>query len=780
MYDLSTLNDAQREAVLVGDGPLLVLAGAGSGKTRVLTTRIAHLVCDCGVEPWRVLAVTFTNKAAREMRERLEAMLSTGVRGMWISTFHSMCARMLRSDAAAVGFERDFAIYDADDSRRLMKECIGARGWAETLSVSTVMSRISELKNTLVAPEDFHPRAGDYLDKCIAEVYPLYQHRLERAGAMDFDDLLMNAYRLLAHNGDICHSYAERFTHVLVDEYQDTNKAQYEIVKLLASVHRNLMVVGDDDQSIYSWRGADISNILGFTRDWPDAHVVTLEQNYRSTGTILGAANAVISHNAGRTDKELFTTAGDGEKIVSYLASDERDEASWLAGQIEHLHDGGLPYGQIAVFYRTNAQSRVLEDMMLRAGVPYRIVGGTRFFERAEIRDVMAYLKLAVNPADDMSFERVVNTPRRGIGKATTDFIAELAQISDISLFEAAREVSLDPATRPAARRSLEKFIALIDSASGLEGSLEEVVEQIVEGSGLVAALEAQKTVEAEGRVENIREFTGVVIDYARDHPFVEDDSLEGGAGDAGPGGAADGEIPEGCRVPTLADFMEWLSLRTDLDALDDGDGDYATLMTVHSAKGLEFDTVFVAGLEEGIFPHRNSIAADGVEEERRLAYVAITRAKKRLVLTRASRRMLFGDPQTNPQSRFLDEIPAELVSTVGIGSSGVTGTGWAKRGDRHSTYGSGRGASMYGGRVAGGSGLSSGGSRSRSAAAGSGGAAAGAAGVTFAVGDRVDHKAFGPGVVEAVSGDKVEVRFTETGKVKKLLATYAPLVKVE
>ena len=780
MLDISSLNEAQAEAVLSTEGPLLVLAGAGSGKTRVLTYRIAHLVLDGGVAPWQVLAVTFTNKAAREMRERLQQLLPYGTRGMWIYTFHSMCVRILRADAALLGYTRDFTIYDADDSKRLVRACLADAGFGRSVNEAAVRNRISGLKNELVEPGAFTARLGDATDKCVQKVYPLYQQRLARADAMDFDDLLLNAHKLLSRDEEVRAGYAQRFRYILVDEYQDTNKAQYEITKLLASTHGNLMVVGDDDQSIYSWRGADVRNILGFEQDWPDAKVVKLQQNYRSTGTILKAANAVIANNKARKPKELFTAAGDGERIVVYLAADERDEGRWLAGQIERLHDGGAAYRGMAVFYRTNAQSRTLEDMFLRAGVPYRIVGGTRFYDRAEIRDVMAYLKLAVNQADDMSCQRVINTPRRGIGKTTIERISQLAALRQIPFFEACREVSLDPATRAAARRALASFVQLVDEAAGYAGSLPDVVEMVVERSGLVAALTAQGSDEARSRVENIREFSGVVADYAEEHHVVPDAGYEAAAetAPATPEDAAAlpvGEVPEGFHEPTLGDFMEWLSLRTDLDALEGAQEDYVTLMTVHSAKGLEFDDVFVAGMEEGIFPHMNSLLEHGVEEERRLAYVAITRARERLFLTYAATRRIYNSTQANARSRFVNEIPAELVSCEGIGSAGMTGTGWAKRGDRHSTYGSGRGEQMYGGHVYG-----TGAARQAGAGQGPAQGPRQASQDVFAPGDTIDHKTFGVGTVLSVDGDKLVVRFSKSGATKTLLRGFAPIVKLQ
>ena len=769
MLDLSSLNDAQREAVLTCEGPLLVLAGAGSGKTRVLTYRIAHLVEDCGVAPWNILAVTFTNKAAREMRDRLSTLVPGRLRSMWIYTFHSMCVRILRSHATVLGYGDDFTIYDTDDSKRLIKDIMADYGYTgRSFSENAMRGRISACKNELVSPADYNPRVNDQLDKAFAEIYKAYQQRLKRANAMDFDDLLVNVYTLLSEHPDICQEYGQRFHYILVDEYQDTNKAQYEITKLLASGHGNLMVVGDDDQSIYSWRGADIRNILDFERDWPDTKTIKLEENYRSTSTILQCANAVITHNQSRKSKELFTRGEQGEKVAVFLAADERDEGRWIAAMADDLHAKGSRYNDIAVFYRTNAQSRILEDMFLRAGVPYRIVGGTRFFDRAEIRDVTAYLKLILNPADDVSCMRIINTPRRGIGKTTIERISLTALQRDIPFLEAAREETLDPACRAATRRALESFISLIDEASSYEGGLYAVVDMIVEKTGLIEALEAQNTDEARGRIENIREFLGVVREYADDHELVFDpDILDM---------PDEGDDALAFHAPTLGDFMEWLSLRTDLDSLGSEENDAVTFMTVHSAKGLEFDNVFVAGMEESIFPHTASMLENGVEEERRLAYVAITRARKRLFLTCAARRRIFNDLQANARSRFISEMPAELLASEGVGSLGFSGTGWEKRGDRRGISGSGQGEEMYGGRVYGSGGYAA---AHDAGADDAGKMSSTASSAEFAEGDHVEHKTFGPGVVVGIEGDKISVYFKKSGKTKTLLKGYAPIVKL-
>ena len=825
--DLDTLNPAQREAVECTSGPLLVLAGAGSGKTRVLTYRIAHMIADGGVRPWQVLAITFTNKAAAEMRERLGALLPGGTRGMWVCTFHAMCVRMLREDADLLGYTSNFTIYDDDDSRRLIRNIMDDLGIDQKqYPINMVRSRISAAKNALVSAEDMSDQADNPPARKTAQVYMELQKRLARANAMDFDDLLVNAYELLSKNPRVLAGYQDRFRQISVDEYQDTNHVQYKITNLLAAAHRNLMVVGDDDQSIYSWRGADIQNILDFEKDYPDAKVIRLEQNYRSTGHILEAANAVVANNSRRKPKRLFTDSGDGEPIRLYQAADERDEGRWIGSEIEKLHDGGTSYDDMAVFYRTNAQSRVLEDMFLRAGVPYKIVGGTRFFDRAEIRDVMAYLKLVVNPDDDVSALRVINTPRRGIGSTSIAKISAFAVQNGISFFSAAQACIAEQGLLGAkVRNALAEFCGIVEKGRHVSGELADVVEAIVDSAGLIKALEAEHTIEADGRIENIREFYGVAAEFDETHGDEVEllESLEqlAAAGElddedatqdaldlmatAGrtfddeaasapsPGDFAERaseasvEPGEGAELPLIAAeklpaFMEWLALRSDLDSLA-GQTSAVTLMTVHSAKGLEFPVVFVAGLEDGIFPHvtYNGDPAS-IEEERRLAYVAITRAERRLYLTHAATRRTYGSTQANPRSRFVNEIPEEHLKPVGIGSQGFSGTGWDKRGDRHGTFGSGRGQDMYGGRVFGSATRSSnlGAKTSVPARPSAIRKDPGKAAEAFAPGDHVSHKTFGPGVVVAAQGDTIDVKFSRTGKVKKLMKGFAPIVKVE
>lgn len=908
LVDIDSLNPAQREAVLSTEGPLLVLAGAGSGKTRVLTFRIAHMLGDLGVKPWQVLAITFTNKAAAEMRERLAALIPSGTRGMWVCTFHAMCVRMLREDADLLGYTGQFTIYDDDDSKRMVRDIMQALGIEQKqFPINMIRSKISSAKNAMIGPEDMLKSADSPNDKKAAQVYLELERRLRAANAMDFDDLLVRALELLRTRPEVLDKYQERFRYISVDEYQDTNHVQYEIANLLAAKYQNLMVVGDDDQSIYSWRGADITNILDFEKDFKNCKTVKLEQNYRSTGHILSAANAVVRHNSQRKDKRLFTAEGDGEKIQAFQASDERDEGRWIAGEIEKLHSKGTSYDDIAVFYRTNAQSRILEDMFLRAGVPYKIVGGTRFFDRAEIRDVMAYLKMIVNPADEMSVKRVINTPRRGIGSTSIQKIEQLARDNRCSFFQACEIACAETGMFSAkVRNGLSSFVSLVREGRRMDGELKDVVEMIVDKTGLLQAFRAEGTMESESRAENIQEFLGVAAEFEETHEDIEGtlESLEElraagvadvpagaepvvvsapapepgpsapvssfealvGARDAagsnpldrlaapalspqdalaaaiaGNAYAAPTEMPAGAvhadeiertygplTCKALPALMEWLALRSDLDSLA-GETHAITMMTIHSAKGLEFPAVFVAGMEEGIFPHVHDFGGSDdpgkLEEERRLAYVAITRARKRLFLTYAATRRTYGSTSANPRSRFLNEIPFEDIEFSGIGSAGFEGTGWEKRGDRHGTFGSGMGSDMYGGKVFGSHTRSTGGSGSRGGSSfddffggssygterhrgvspdagrvastfGSGAPRAkkpsskvsptverkvdrASASQDFAAGDTVSHKTFGTGTVISVAGDMIEVQFEKTGQTKKLMKGFAPIVKL-
>lgn len=845
--DIDSLNPAQREAVVTTEGPLLVLAGAGSGKTRVLTYRIAHMIADLGIRPWQILAITFTNKAAAEMRERLGALLPDSTRGMWVCTFHAMCVRMLREDADLLGYTGQFTIYDDDDSRRMVREIMqGLDIDQKNFPINMIRGKISAAKNAMVGPDEMLEKASDPKERKAAQVYAELERRLRAANAMDFDDLLVRTLELLRTRPEVLDKYQERFRYISVDEYQDTNHVQYEIANLLAAKYQNLMVVGDDDQSIYSWRGADISNILDFEKDFKQAKVVKLEQNYRSTGHILNAANAVVRHNSQRKEKRLFTALGEGEKIQAYQAGDERDEGRWIAGEIDKQRSAGVSYDDMAVFYRTNAQSRILEDMFLRAGVPYKIVGGTRFFDRAEIRDVMAYLKMIVNPADEMSVKRVINTPRRGIGSTSIEKIEQLARENGCSFFQACELACAETGRFTAkVRTALGSFVNIVREGRRMDGELKDVVDAIVDRTGLVQAFRAEGTMEAEGRMENIQEFMGVAAEFEETHDDIEGTlesleelraagmegvpedaapAVEGAAPFAGAASVAGAAEPAGVPAAAIAAqeiertygplackalpaLMEWLALRSDLDSLA-GQTQAVTMMTVHSAKGLEFPVVFVAGLEEGIFPHVAGFGGSDdpgkLEEERRLAYVAITRARKKLFLTYAATRRTYGSTQANPRSRFINEIPEVDIEFSGVGSAGFEGVGWEKRGDRRGTYGSGTG-SEYGGSVFGSytrstgrtqrhtgvspdagrkpSTFGSGAPRPRKAAASPAVEQrrpdAAKAAETFAPGDQVSHKTFGPGTVISAAGDMIEVQFEKSGQTKKLMKGFAPVVKI-
>jgi DNA helicase-2/ATP-dependent DNA helicase PcrA len=741
---LTDLNPAQRDAVTTTEGPLLVLAGAGSGKTRVLTYRIAHLVKDLGVSPAEILAITFTNKAAQEMRGRLESLVGSSARQMWVMTFHAFCGRLLRTDGARIGYTRSFTIYDDDDQRRLLASILVELDIdPKQFPPKAIAGRISSAKNELVGPVEYEAMASIPPEKVTAKVYRLYQQRISAANAMDFDDMLVNAERLLREHPEVREFYQGRFRYILVDEYQDTNKAQYEIVKQLAARDRNLMVVGDDDQSIYSWRGADIRNILEFERDYPDATVIRLEQNYRSTETILAAANAVVANNRGRKPKTLWTANVGGEAITRYYATDERDEARFAAEEVERLlRDEHRSYADFAVFYRTNAQSRIVEDTFLRAGVPYRLVGGTRFFERAEIKDVMAWLRSTVNPTDVQSLVRVLEK-RQGIGKTTIDVLRARAISEGSSLSEAIVRAGGEGWLATAPAKKVAALAEDLEAARAAEGeSLRERVEEIVTRSGLLGVLAAEGTHEAAGRAENIREFFGVVDEYDSQHPEPDQRTLDA--------------------------FLEWVALRSDLDEVEESDR-AVTLMTLHSAKGLEFPVVFLLGMEDNIFPHVSSMFdSAGLEEERRLCYVGITRARERLYLAHAATRMLFGTTQYNQPSMFISEIPEEHLKTEGVGSAGFgTSAPGRGRGDRGGSvrWASGRTLEPTGGGHVFGSGAP----RKREPEVK----------LILAAGDTVEHKVFGRGVVQSVTGDKVAVTFPGSGT-KNLLLGYAPIRKIE
>jgi DNA helicase II / ATP-dependent DNA helicase PcrA len=641
---LEGLNEPQRHAVEHGEGPLLVLAGAGSGKTRVLTHRIAYLVATGLAHPGEILAITFTNKAADEMRERVEQLVGGVSKLMWLMTFHSACARILRREAERLGYKRSFTIYDQADSQRMVKRCM------DELEVDpkrfpprAVQSQISGAKNRLLDAEGYRDETSGFFEDTVADVYALYERRMHEANAMDFDDLLVRTVNLLELFEDVRRRYQKAFRWILVDEYQDTNRAQYRLLQLLGEDHGNLAVVGDDFQSIYSFRHADIRNILDFEQDFPGAEVVKLEQNYRSTETILDAANAVIANNRDQKPKHLWTDLGRGEPVRIAELADEHEEARYVAGEIGRLlSDEDVGRSEIAVFYRTNAQSRVLEDTLVRFDVPYQVIGGTKFYERAEIKDAIAYLSLIANPADAVCFGRVVNSPRRGIGNTTQGRLLSHANTTGRTIWEVLEHSEEVPGLGTAARKAVFRFaetMASLRERAERNDSVADLLEAVISETGYAEALEAERTIEAEGRLENLHELVGVAAEFDTNRA-VEGDS----------------------DITPLEEFLQQISLLSDQDSLTD-DAGQITLMTLHNAKGLEFPVVFVIGAEEGVFPHSRSVEEGNVEEERRLAYVAITRARRRLYLTCAQRRSLFGrNAEYNMPSRFLSEIPEELV----------------------------------------------------------------------------------------------------------------------
>jgi ATP-dependent DNA helicase UvrD/PcrA len=649
---LDDLNPPQREAVLYGDGPLLILAGAGSGKTRVITCRIAHLIRERGVDPGNVLAVTFTNKAANEMRERLERMLDMslgrgiGYGGLWISTFHSACVRILRQHIDRLGYKRSFVIYDETDRSSLVKACVAdLRIDAERYQPRAIAAKISALKNNLTGAEEFLKTSSPFgFDEAVGRVYSLYEEKLRESDGLDFDDLLMLTVRLFERHQDVLAYYQGMFHHILIDEYQDTNRAQYRLVRLLTMKRQNLCVVGDDDQSIYKFRGADISNILNFEKDYPAAKVIKLEQNYRSTRNILGAAGAVVARNLGRKPKELWTERRGGDKIVCYKAVDEKDEARYISRSIQKEVDEGRSLRQIAVLYRTNAQSRALEDALRNWGTPYRIFGGLRFYDRKEIKDVIAYLRVLQNPSDIVSLRRIINVPARGIGDTTIDKLETAAARAGAGLYQIAMNPeNADIAT--GARKKLRDFTGMMERLRADFGKTEitELVRRVIHESGYGQALEQEKNVEARIRLENLNELLTATEDFQEQN-----------------------------RDASLSAFLDQVALITDSEQQISAEGrrgssDTVTLMTLHNAKGLEFSVVFMAGMEEGLFPHsRSAESEEELEEERRLCYVGITRAKERLVITHAAERRLYGYPQANLVSRFVQEIPDEAMEHVG------------------------------------------------------------------------------------------------------------------
>ena len=723
---LESLNPVQTEAVLHTDGPVLIVAGAGSGKTRALTHRIAYLIREHGVSPYTILAITFTNKAAREMADRVESLLGERIsKGMWILTFHSTCSRILRREHTHIGVPSSFTIYDEGDTERLLTQVLKELNLdAKRFPPRAMAAAIGKAKDHVLSAEQFSAAAGNFYEQTIARVYQAYEARKKAAGALDFDDLITETVRLFREHTEVLEHYQERFQYLMIDEYQDTNRAQYELANLLASKYRNICVVGDADQGVYSWRGATIANLLDFERDYPDAAVFLMEQNYRSTQNILAVANALIEHNVQRKPKSLWTETSAGELAVRYRADNEHEEALFVAEETHRLVDEeSHRYSDIAVFYRTNAQSRVLEDVFMRAGLPYKVVGGVRFYQRREIKDVLAYLRLLVNPQDVISARRVINTPKRGIGDATVAALEGFAQTEEIAFLEAARRAEQNDLLAARAKGAVFGFVQVMDrlqEAFDSGASPSRMVDAAATESGYLLELETERTVEAEGRIENIRELQGVAVEFeSRD--------------------------PQG----QLTDFLESVSLVSDQDEYEEESGS-VTLMTLHVAKGLEFPVVFIIGMEDGVFPHYRSMGDSAeLEEERRLAYVGITRARERLYLCNAWSRTLFGATSYNPPSRFLGEIPTDLVREL-------------------------EGESEDGGRVIGGGG----GSWIREAVS-TGGRAA----VDVSAGDTVQHDKWGEGVVVAVSGSgsdaEATVIFEDAGQ-KRLLLAYAPLRRVD
>ncbi|MBR0105643.1 MAG: UvrD-helicase domain-containing protein [Lachnospiraceae bacterium] len=812
MADLSRLNEKQKEAVLSTEGPLLILAGAGSGKTGTVIHRIAHLIDDCGVSPFNILAITFTNKAAGEMRDRVDAMIGTNAAGIWVSTFHAMCARILRRHAEYLGFTRNFTIYDTDDQKTLMRQLIREKNLDTKLFRERgVLAVISAAKNNRKTADDFYKESvGDYRNMQIAELFRMYQEAMLKNDAMDFDDLLNYAIDLLSGFPEVLNYYQERFRYIMVDEYQDTNTAQFELVRLLAGKYRNLCVVGDDDQSIYAFRGANIENILGFEKEYPGAKVIRLEQNYRSTGNILDVANALIRNNHGRKPKSLWTERQGGAKVHYDRYQSAKEEAFRTVREIEKLRDRGADLNEIAVLYRTNAQSRVLEESFIRENVPYHLIGGVNFYQRAEIKDMIAYLKTVESARDDIAVRRIINVPKRAIGKTTVDRITAWAGERDLGFFEACTQADRIPGLGSAAAKKVIGFTALIgELRKAPDDGIAGLMRRILEETGYIAELKATQTIEDQTRIENLEEFVSKAADY---------------------------EEKSGGEETSLAEFLEEISLVADIDSLDDGSGRVA-LMTLHSSKGLEFDYVFLTGLEAGLFPSFrsvNDIENNGLEEERRLCYVGITRAKKELFLSSARERMVNGETMRQGRSQFLDEIPADLLddrtpeedmprrgfafggsidgddsggefgyrgfsgrSAGGYGTDPYRGGG---RGYGGSGSGSGYGSDSYHGmseryrKTHGGAGAPGFGkqfpsydeetARFRKSVLGSGGAKGGAKKTLpdYEVGDLVRHAKFGDGKVLVITEDKrdymVTVDFEDFG-IKKMLAGFAKLEKI-
>jgi DNA helicase-2/ATP-dependent DNA helicase PcrA len=726
---LEGLNDPQRDAVTHPGGPLLILAGAGSGKTRVLTHRIAYLLATREAGPEEILAITFTNKAAQEMRDRVGLLVGRRVRAMWVMTFHSACARMLRAHADRLGYTRQFTIYDQADSRRLIKRCLEELGVdPKRFAPAGIGAQISDAKNRLLDADAYGRQVGSFFEQTVADIYREYESQLHRMNAMDFDDLLFRAVDLLRMFDEVRERYSNGFRHILVDEYQDTNHAQYVWLQLLAKEHRNLMVVGDPDQSVYQFRGADIRNILEFEDEFVDAHVVRLEQNYRSTQTILDAANAVIANNRGRKPKNLWTDLGQGDSIKIRELEDEHAEARFVTGEIQRLLDEGAARADIAVFYRTNAQSRVLEDMLTRADLAYQVVGGTKFYERAEIKDAIAYLITLVNQQDAGAFTRIVNSPRRGIGSTSVSRVLSFADTMGVSVWEAASEPDQVPGLGAPAVKAFKRFMGtmhVLRERVQANAPVAELLKELLQETGYLEALEAERTIEAQGRIENLEELVNVAAEYD----------------------ASDAD------AHSLEEFLQQVSLRSDADERSDDEG-LITLMTLHNAKGLEFGVVFMIGCEEGVFPHSRALDEGGLEEERRLCYVGITRAERDLYICYARTRNVFGSRTWGAPSRFIAEVPAGLADREeqdrprGLAGIRARATTWTSSG------GSGAGHEAEW-------------------------SAHEPAPVAYRLGEDVVHPTFGEGVVTGLEpGGIVVIRFSRDRTERKLVADLAPISK--
>ena len=744
---LTGMNDKQTEAVLQTEGPLLVLAGAGSGKTRVLTHRVAYLIEHNNVMPWRILAITFTNKAAKEMRERVIKLLGPDGNDVWVSTFHALCVRILRRDADKLGYNRAFTIADPGEQRTLIKRVLQQQNLdIKKFDPRSVLGAISNAKNALQTPAMMREAAGNPFETTVATVYESYQRELQANQAMDFDDLIMLTIKLFNQDADVLGYYQDKFQYIHVDEYQDTNDAQYTLVNLLAKKHGNLCVVGDGDQSIYGWRGANMENILNFEHDYPDAHVTLLEQNYRSTKTILRAANDVIQRNVNRKKKDLLTDNAEGEPISYYRGQNENDEAHYVVAKIqEEREQNHHDYGDFAILYRTNAQSRVIEETLVKANIPYTMVGGHKFYDRKEIRDVLAYLTLVANPADSMSLERIINEPKRGIGATSVEKLRDFAEMNDWTELEATQNISLATTLGARVRTAMEKFGLTLkhvqDRAATM--SVSDMTSELLDQTGYMAALKASKNLEAETRIENIEEFLSVTQKFDDDWDNADHDETE----------------------DRLVEFLADLALVSAQDDVEEEPAE-VTLMTLHAAKGLEFPVIFLMGLEEGIFPlSRAMLEDDELEEERRLAYVGITRAQEKLYLTNAYSRMLYGRRQTNPQSRFVTEIAPELLHLdYSETKSGLTPS---RRDVPFARRTASAVAKPYAGKT---------GRVSEPTGTGAGK-------VSWTIGDKASHKKWGVGTVVKVNGTgedaELDIAFPEQG-IKRLLAAFAPIKRVD